>query len=383
MTINPKFSLVLLLLLGVIISACVTSPPNTQIPIYTTALSTSTDTAPVLTPTISSTPFSSSGKMVVNFIDVGQGDSEFIQFPNGKTMLIDAGPTSSATTVTSYLQSLGVKSIDIVVATHPHEDHIGGMSSVLNTFTVGQFIDSGTPSTSSVFEKMLNLIDQKNIPFKTVSTGDTITIDPSVDIRVLSPSSLDSSDYNQNSIVLKMVYEKTSFLFTGDGAEPVEQQYANAAGHVDILKVAHHGSCTSSYSSFLSVIRPSISVISVGAHNSYGHPCLDTINRLTQIGSTVYRTDQNGNIVITSDGITYSVNGVSSTPGSNPIEQTQSSTQSVVQPVPIITTVASTQSISPSCTVNYQTGTCPSGKCWTRDYCKKDGTHVNGYCRKC
>jgi len=222
-------------------------------------------------------------------------------------MLIDAGPADSSKTVRQYLRDQGISTIDIVLATHPHEDHIGEMSTVLNEFAVEQFIDSGTPDTTSTYEHMLNVIDKKNIPFKISTTGDTIDLDPAISIQVLSPSMLVSDDYNLNSIVLKITYGKISYLFTGDGGEPVEEQYAPMAGHIDILKVPHHGSCTSSYTQFLSIIHPEVSVISVGAYNSYGHPCAETISRLEQAGSKVYRTDLDGTIVITSDGNTYSV----------------------------------------------------------------------------
>ena len=253
------------------------------------------------------------------------------------------------------------------------------MSAVLNAFTVKQFIDSGTPDTTSTFENMLNLIDQKNIPFKTARTGDTISLDPALTIQVLNPSVLVTDDYNQNSIVLKITYGKVTYLFTGDGAEPVEKQYANAAGHIDILKVAHHGSCTSSYAPFLLIVHPEVSVISVGAHNSYGHPCADTISRLEQVGSKVYRTDLDGTIVITSDGNTYSVNSGQFQPASGsglPQVAAPAVSDAPMTPAAIVTP-------SVSCTVNHDTGSCPTGKCWVSDYCRKDGTHVDGYCRKC
>lgn len=245
--------------------------------------------------------------MTVSFIDVGQGDSELIQSPSGKVMLIDAGPTDTGSKVVKYLQDRGISTIDVVVATHPHEDHIGGMAAVLNAFIVKQFVDSGYPHTTSTYENMLNLIDKKNIPFRTVTNGDTIAFDPAISVQVLNPQKSFTDDINQNSVVLKMTYGKVSSLFTGDAGEPIENSYAGIAGHADILKVAHHGSSTSTGSAFLSKITPPISVIEVGAGNSYGHPTSATLQRLQQAGTKVYRTDLDGTITITSDGNTYSV----------------------------------------------------------------------------
>jgi len=338
-------------------------------------------------PTTSPTAFSSSGKMVVHFIDVGQGDSELIQFPSGKTMLIDAGPTGAGSTVAAYLRSQGISSLDAVVASHPHEDHIGGMSEVLDDFTVKQFIDSGYPHTTSTYENMLVQIDRKNIPFRTVAVGDIISLDPAVSIAVLNPQPSFSDDINQNSVALRMTYGKITWFFPGDAgsiAEPAE-----------ILKVPHHGSSTGSSS--ITLIDPKVSVIEVGAGNSYGHPTTTTLTRLQQAGSEIYRTDQDGTIVITSDGETYSVSQAGSryvaTSIITSITPTTSKTVVTTAPTTAIfttsttqyswTTISTTAPVSPSCTVNYETGTCPAGKCWVRDYCRKDGTHVNGYCRKC
>jgi beta-lactamase superfamily II metal-dependent hydrolase len=305
-------------------------------------------------------------------------------------MLIDAGPTDAGSTVSNYLRSRGISSIDIVVATHPHEDHIGGMSTILNGFSVKQFIDSGYPHTTSTYENMLNLIDKKNIPFRTVAKGDTITLDPSVSITVLNPPSKFSDDINQNSVVLKMTYGKITWLFPGDAG--------GITDHADILKVPHHGSETGAGT--LTQIDPKVSVIEVGAVNSYGHPTQMTLSRLASIGSQIYRTDMNGNVVITSDGNTYSVSADHS--GTTSVISTSTASEYTTTAIPLTTSPTTTRTtiptiisttihtavptivpVAPSCTVNYETGTCPVGKCWVRDYCRASGTHVNGYCRKC
>jgi len=256
------------------------------------------------------TPGETSGVLTVRYLDVGQGDSILVQTPSGKTMLIDAGTIDAGPTVTSDLKGLGITTLDIVLATHPHEDHIGGMSSVLNNFTVKQFIDSGYPDTTKTYETMLNTIDQKNIPFKTVKAGDTIDLDPGISFSVLNPPSTFSDNINQNSIVLRMTYGTVPFLFMGDANSDAEKNI-EAGGtdiHADILKVGHHGSSTSSSSTFLSEVQPKVSIIEVGAGNPYGHPAPATLKRLAQEGSTVYRTDLDGDITVTTDGTTYNVN---------------------------------------------------------------------------
>lgn len=263
----------------------------------------------VLIIAVSAAAVSASEDLLVHFIDVGQGDSELLQFA-GKNMLIDAGDQDSGPGVTSYLRSHGVTSLNLVVATHPHSDHIGGLITVLNDFPVGQVLDSGQTHTSQTFENYLNLIDQKNIPFTVAERGQTIDLDPSLQIEVLSPpATLFSGDLNQNSIVLMVTYCNVSFLFMGDAGIEAEDSIM-AAGYdlqSDILKVGHHGSSSSSSSVFLSRVMPTSSIIEVGAGNDYGHPTQKTLNALSGIGSKVYRTDTNGNVEITTDGQTYTV----------------------------------------------------------------------------
>jgi competence protein ComEC len=247
--------------------------------------------------------------MTVHYIDVGQGDSEFIQFPDGKSMLIDAGDTFAEGTVINYLKRQGVNNIDVVVVTHPHEDHIGGMTGVLNTYMVGRVFDSGYPHTTHIYSTMLETIDKRNIKYVTPVNGDHISIDPNVDIEVMN-SNTNSTNLNDDSIVLKMTYNKVVFLFEGDASSKVEDTYAYNVGKVDILKVAHHGSGSSTSSKFLFAIKPSVSIISVGAHNDYGHPVSNTLSRLEKIGTRVYRTDKDGTVIVMSNGKTYSIQNV-------------------------------------------------------------------------
>lgn len=257
---------------------------------------------------VSAATVSANENLSVHFLDVGQGDSILLQF-NNKNVLIDAGDQDSGQTVESYLRSHGVKSLDLVVATHPHSDHIGGLLTVLNDFQVGQVLDSGQVHTTQTYEDFLTLVDQKNIPFAVAERGQTIDLDPAIKIEIFSPPTTPfPSDLNQNSVVLKVTYNKVSFLLAGDAG--FEAEDSMAAGYdlkSTVLKVGHHGSSSSTGTSFLSEVRPDVAVIEVGAGNAYGHPTQKTLSALQNIGTKIYRTDTNGNIVVTTDGQTYSV----------------------------------------------------------------------------
>lgn len=224
-------------------------------------------------------------------------------------MLIDAGESNMGSRVVSYLKDQGVAKLDVVVATHAHTDHIGGMASVLNTFPAEQFVDSGNPHTSQTYENMLILIEQKNIPFTVAERGQSVTLDPALSIQVLNPGSVLLGDLNEDSVVLKLTHGQVSFLLTGDAGIEAEKNMisANTDLNSDILKVGHHGSRYSSSSQFLSRVSPEVSIILVGSGNSYGHPTPETLSALQNIGSTIYRTDTHGHIIITSDGTAYTV----------------------------------------------------------------------------
>jgi competence protein ComEC len=246
--------------------------------------------------------------LTTHFIDVGQGDSILLQF-NGKNALIDGGTHDMGPTVETYLRNHGVSSLDILVATHPHEDHIGGLITILKDLPVKQVLDSGQPHSSQVYETFLTLIDQKNIPYNVAQRGQKITLDKDIMIDVLSPPpTLFSGDLNQNSIVLKVTYNKVSFLLTGDAGMEAESSLLSSSYDLksDILKVGHHGSSSASSTAFLNDVKPAISIIEVGTGNDYGHPTQQTLSALQDVGATIYRTDTSGNIIITTDGLTYS-----------------------------------------------------------------------------
>ena len=282
----------------------------------------------------SSSIAASSENLTAHFIDVGQGDSELIQFA-GKNILIDGGEQEMGGKVESYLRDHGVTSLDLMVATHPHDDHVGGLITILKDFPINQVLDSGQAHTTQTFSTYLNLIDQKNIPFETAQQGQTIDLDPAIKIEVLSPpSTLFQDDLNQNSIVLKITYNKVSFLLMGDAGVEAEESLLSSGYDLnsDILKVGHHGSSSSSSPTFLRMVTPTSSIIEVGENNDYGHPTTKTLSALQDIGSEIYRTDTNGDITITTDGESYTVtsekqtwNTASTTPEASTIASSASS----------------------------------------------------------
>lgn len=257
-----------------------------------------------------STPHAeNNGKLSVYFLDVGQGDSSLIIFGD-KTILIDAGEIDMGDRVVNDLKELGVTRIDLLVATHPHSDHIGGMQKVLDNFTVGQVLDSGTPHTSVIYERFLKTIDKKNIPYKLALQGDTIDLDPSLRIVVLLPPDRRfCDDLNTNSIVLRISYGTINFLFAGDAGSEAETALVKSGYPLEaqILKVGHHGSMHSSSPAFIARVHPETAIISLGQDNPYGHPHKQAVDTLMDAGATIYRTDRDGTILVRSDGISYAV----------------------------------------------------------------------------
>ncbi len=253
-----------------------------------------------------------SQNLTMSFIDVGQGDSILVILPNTKTLLIDGGERQSSGKVLSTLQEYGLSYIDVIVATHPHADHIGGLIDVINTVNVGQVLDSGQMHTTQTFEDLLDAIYNKQIPLRSVSEGESINLDPTVKIDVLNPPASipdganNEGEFNDNSVVLKLTYGNFSALLTGDMEERNEARlvFNNATIlDADVLKAGHHGSRTSSSTAFLNAVTPEVVIISLAAGNNYGHPHQEALDRISASGAQyLLRTDIDGTITLTSDG---------------------------------------------------------------------------------
>lgn len=243
----------------------------------------------------------------VHFINVGQGDSILVQAPAGKNMLIDGGPKTAGKDVVSFLKSKGVKTLDYVVATHPDADHIGGLIDVLKSFKVKHFIDSGWTHTTDTYYELLTLVDKKKINYIVPTPLKTYQLDPKMKTQVLY-SNNKAEDSNNASIVLKLTYNKVSFLLTGDATKEIEVQLASKYKvNATVLKAGHHGSDTSSSPKFISKVKPKVAILSYGKDNMYGHPHASVVKSLKNVGAKIYKTPIHCNITVTTDGKTHKV----------------------------------------------------------------------------
>lgn len=250
--------------------------------------------------------------LTVHYLDVGQGDSIFIELPNGKAMLIDAAERDMAEKITSYIKDMGYEKLDVIVATHPHSDHIGGMAEVISSFSVGSAYISPATHTTATYERMLEAIENSGCEVFTPYASDMILSEESLTIEVIAPKrNCDLTDLNNSSICIRLCYGENVFIFTGD-AEKEEEDGIWTNIKCDVLKLGHHGSSTSTSENFLKKTEPEYAVISCGESNSYGHPHSEVISLLEKNGIEILRTDLLGDIVFVSDGVNVSYVGKSS-----------------------------------------------------------------------
>lgn len=259
----------------------------------------------------------------VHFLDVGQADSIFIELPTGQTMLIDAGNNEDGSLVCGYIEDKGYSKIDYLIGTHPHEDHIGGLDDVIRAYDIGSIYMPKKEHTSKTFEDVLTAIKSRGLKVSTAKSGVTIFNSDNLSSSIVAPANSGYDELNDYSAIVLLKYGDTSFLFAGD-AEKISETEVTEDIKADVLKVGHHGSSSSTSPTFLKKVSPKYAVISVGKDNSYGHPDSTILTRLKTYGAEVYRTDECGTVIFTSNGKDISVKKSISTPfsdsGSKPVE---------------------------------------------------------------
>lgn len=237
-------------------------------------------------------------ELIVYFVNVGQADCILVINKN-ESMLIDAGNNDDGSKVVNFIRDKGINNLKYLIGTHPHEDHIGGLDDVINNMNIENIIMPKIQANTKTFEDVLDAISNKNLHITSPNKGDTFNIGDS-NCEIMTVPILNKQNLNESSIVIRLTYGNNSFLFMGD-SETTNENTRNWP-KTDILKVAHHGSSTSTSTSFLKQVNPQYSIIMVGSDNKYNHPNEETLNRLNSIGSKIYRTDEKGTIEIKSNG---------------------------------------------------------------------------------
>ena len=254
-----------------------------------------------------STTTQTSANVTIKFIDVGQGEAILIALPE-KTVLIDAGPTGSAPKIAQVLQELGRDKIDYLVATHPDEDHIGGMADVISSTQIGTIYAPNKTNNTATYRKFLTAIQNNNLQITLAEAGTIIDQTDSYKLEILWPKKdANFPDTNDYSIIIKLTVGAKTFLFTGDA--PTNAILNSNPGHIDVLKVSHHGSRTGTTEVLIHKLSPTYAVLSYAVDNSYGHPMQSVLNALHKHSVEVWGTGANGTITITCDGTNIDISG--------------------------------------------------------------------------
>jgi len=285
-------ALILVLLIGILSSCTIQNTITEAVP-----------SIPGTTPE-SSPSNKDAAPLKAHFIDVGQGDCSFIQLADGRSILIDGGNRADFPVISNYLQGQKVKKIDYLIATHPHEDHIGALPAIIKNFEIGNIYMPKAMSNTKIFEELLSSIKTKGYSINTAAAGVVMIDEADVKLAFLAPNTADYDELNNYSAVMKLTYKNTSFLFTGDAEDVSEKEMLikNLDVKVDVLKVGHHGGRTSTTKEFLARVAPKAAVISAGKDNDYGHPHKETLDKLNAEKVQIYRTDLQGSIICSSDG---------------------------------------------------------------------------------
>lgn len=240
----------------------------------------------------------------ITYLDVGQADSILIQ-NEGHNMLIDAGNNEDGPLLVQYFKEQNITKFDYLIATHPHEDHIGGMDDIINNFDIEKIYMPDVTTTTKTFLDVLEAIEKKNMTYDVPNINQNFTLGSTL-FQVIYTGN-DKKNLNNSSIVLKATFKNTSYLFTGDATSEVEKKILNKNIQATVLKVGHHGSKYSTTTDFLNKVNPKYAIISVGKNNSYNHPNQVTINKLEKKNIEIHRTDQEGSIFLKSDGKTINI----------------------------------------------------------------------------
>ncbi|SDY92958.1 MBL fold metallo-hydrolase [Tindallia californiensis] len=246
----------------------------------------------------------SEGTLTVHFIDVGQGDATLIQTPSGKNLLMDAGDNGQGDHVVGYLKALGIDTVDVLIFTHPHADHIGGGPEVIQAFDIGSLYMPKVSHTTQTFERLLLAIEDKGLRIKTAKAEIDLELDPVLETMMIGPRGENYDNLNDYSTSIRIVHGANGLVITGDAERQAELEMVNSGMELmaNLLRVAHHGSNSSSIPEFLQAVDPDYGVISAGHDNRYGHPHQEVIQRLQERNIEIYRTDLQGTIIAVSDG---------------------------------------------------------------------------------
>ena len=249
------------------------------------------------------------GNLEVSYLDVGQGDAAYIRV-NDFDILIDAGPRSDADRLMEQLEKKNIDDFEMVIATHPHEDHIGGMVKVFERYDVKEFYMPKVTHTTQTFKNMVNAVNKEGIKIQTIKEGMSFELGSGAKIDVYSPIYESYEEFNDYSPIMKLTFGETELIFTGDAEAHAEQdvvaKYPNDLD-ADVLKFGHHGSSTSSTDEFLKSVSPEYGIISCGVDNKYGHPHRETLDKISKYNIKAYRTDKQGQITLTSNGKDISI----------------------------------------------------------------------------